>query len=243
MKVNPAQKEEIPPGRCRVNGIYRLMFLIPLLTLLCSCASLGILSGFTSGEPKNSLPFIEKGLIEEVNTVAVPPFYGDRHNWRLITQEILSSDKRISVIPAKKIDGAFKSIKKDLASVGVDERSGFLSNTGRLVQSDAVINGVILDKDKRYELILQLVSSEDSRVLWWQAVEFSFREGHLSASDQKSLLSKILSPLLIYMGKRDKPPAIISPPVHPKTEIQPKTGTKPDKDSPPLPSPADISPM
>jgi hypothetical protein len=82
-----------------------------------------------------------------------------------------------------------------------------------------VLNGIILSKEDRHELILQLISSKDSRVLWFQAVDFSFKDNQIAKSDQKELLNKMLSPLIPLLGKRERSGL----PSQPKQELQLKT--------------------
>ncbi len=163
----------------------------------------------------------------------------------------ITSSPRISVIHSEKTDRIIKESRKDLSNMEPEDRPDFLSKIGRSLQVDAVLNGVILSNDKQHEIILQLISSKDSRILWWQAVEFSFREGSLAPSDQKALLSEMLAPLLSHLGKREKPsptPAVKSEPKteeQPKTETPPKGGTKPKIERKPDKGtkPDDISPM
>ena len=209
----------------RLGYLYNRILLAgisPLLALLIhSCASTGI----SIGEQKNSLPFMGKELIEEVHTVAVPPFYGNQDNWKETIQEILSSVKRVSVIAPSKVDSAIKSSRKDLPALGVDERFDLMGRLGRSLHADAVINGLIISKDNHNEIILQLISSKDSKILWWQAVEF--RGDNPSPSDQRELLTKMLSPLLAHIGKGEKS----------------KSDKRPDKGPKPSATPDDVGPM
>ncbi|HAM51987.1 MAG TPA: hypothetical protein DCP92_15345 [Nitrospiraceae bacterium] len=235
--------------------------LIFLLVFLHACASTKALPGFSAGEQKNSLPFMEKKLLEEVHSVAIPPFYGDDAGWRHITGEVIASSPRLSVIPPEKTDGK----AGDAFSVMPEERLDFLGNLGKSVEADAVLNGVILNKEKSHELILQLISSEDSRILWWQAVDIHFPAGSLSPSDQKAVLSQMLDPLIAHVGKREKPVRPVAPEavkeepsnsgslqqkdLVPKGDGQqqpltkPKTDKKPKKTPQPKPTEEDINPM
>lgn len=220
------------------------------LTLgLHSCAS----TGFSAGEQKNSLPFMGKELLEDIHTIAVPDFYGNRDSWRETTHEIMSSVKRISVISPSKVDNAVKNSRKDLSVLDTDERFDFMGRLGRTLHADAVINGLVISKDNHNEIILQLISSKDSKILWWQAVEF--RGETPSPSDQKDLLTRMLSPLLAHIGRSEKPASVSAPQQQPKSEqepkadTQPKSGTKPksdkrpDKTPKPSSTPDDIGPM
>jgi hypothetical protein len=72
------------------------------------------------------------------------------------------------------------------------------------MQTDAVMNGVILDKEGHYEISLQVISSKDSRLIWWQAVDVSFREGALLRSEQQKVLSSLLSPFLALSGQKEQ---------------------------------------
>jgi len=216
----------------------------------------------TAGEPKNSLPFFEKDLLEELHSIAVPRFDGDRHNWHDVAVEILSSSKRITVTPSGKMNAVLKNSKKDLSSLRLEERTAFIAGLGRAMQTDAVMNGVILDKKGHNEIILQVISSKDSRIIWWQAVDVSFGEGAHSRSEQQKVLSSLLSPFLALAGKKEHQPQpqLKQEPV-PPSGLSPKTGEpsrtqtppamnparkgdkKPLKNQKPLQVPGDISPM
>jgi len=194
-----------------------------LLLLLAGCASVG--QKFSAGEPKNSLPFMAKDLVEEMHSIAVPPFSGDRQAWHEAAQEVIAQAPKASLIPQKKLDAAIRTTKKDPALLLLEERIEYVSKLGKSVQADAVLNGVILSREDRHELILQLVSSKDSRVLWVQTADFSFKDNQITRSDQKELLNKMLSPLIPLLGKREKP------------------SRKPDKGVKPQQAPEDVSPM
>jgi len=205
--------------------IRKNIFIASVLLFLVGCASTG--QKFSAGEPKNSLPFLAKDLVEEMQSIAVPPFSGDRQAWHEAAQEVIAQASKASLIPQMKIDSAIRTTKKDPALLLPEERIAYVSRLGKSVQADAVLNGIILSREDRHELILQLVSSRDSRVLWFQAADFSFKDGQISKSDQKELLNRMLSPLLSLLGKREKP-------------LQPR---KPDKGAKPEQAPEDISPM
>ncbi len=187
-----------------------------VLLLLAGCASIG--QKFSAGEPKNSLPFMARDIAEEMQSIAVPPFSGDEHAWHEAAQAVLSQSPRVSVISQKKLDSAIRAAKKDPALLLPEERIEYVSRLGRSAQAEAVLNGIILSREKRHELILQLVSSKDSRVFWVQAVDFSFKDNQISKSDQKELLDKMLSSVIPLLGKKNKPGL----PPQPKHEMQHK---------------------
>jgi hypothetical protein len=218
---------------------------LPLL-LLHACAS----TQFTAGDQKNSLPLMEKDLIEEVHSVAVAPFFSDRNNWRGSAEETLSIPG-LSVVTA---DGA------DLSTLGPDNRRDALVKLARSLGADAVLNGVLIPGEDKGEIILQLISTKDSRLLFWQAADFVYKEGPIDPDAQRELLSKMFRPLLANIATREKPPApqpsrqptAETPPkidTRPEVEVQPKTEKKPksdrrhDKGRKPSPSSEDISPM
>ncbi len=224
----------------------KTIIIASLLLLLTGCASMG--QKFSAGEPKNSLPFTARDLVEEMHSIAVPPFSGDGQAWHEAAQEVLAQAPRASVIPQKNLDAAIKNTKKDLSLLQPEERVEYAARWGRAVQADAVLNGVILSRDNRHELILQLISSRDARVLWIQAADFSFKGDQVSRNDQKELLHKMLSPLFPLLGSRERP-------VQSRQEMQQRTepDQKPDKRSKPSrkpgkgvkpePQPEDVSPM
>lgn len=245
----------------RFSTCFRSRFLsvfafLSALTLLSSCAPIGRYPSMTTGEPKNTLPFFDKGRVEELYSIAVPPFASDQHNWNELAVEILSSSKRISVTPSRKINAELKNSKGDLSSLRPEERPGFLAALGRTVKTDAVINGVILDKEQQHEIILQVISVKDSRVIWWQAIDFNFRGDSLSRADQKKVLSSLLFPFLERAGikkplsqpqMKEEVPSGLSPQTEEPsvTETPPASNLdkKPDKGRKPLQVPDDISPM
>jgi len=194
-----------------------------MLLLLVGCASPG--QKFSAGEPKNSLPFLAKDLVEEAQSIAVPPFSGDSHAWHEAALEVMAQSSKSSLIPQKRLDSAIKATKKDPALLSPEERIEYTGRLGRSAHADAVLNGMILIRDNRHELILQLVASRDSRVLWSQAADFSFKDNQIAKSDQKELLNRMLSPLIPLLGKREKP------------------SKRPDKGVRPEQLPDDVSPM
>jgi hypothetical protein len=239
----------------------KILTITSVLLFLGGCVSAG--QKFSAGEPKNSLPFLAKELIEELHSIAVPPFSGDRLAWHEAAQEVLAQAPKASLIPQKNLDSAIRTTNQDPVLLLPEERIEYVSNLGKSVQADAVLNGIILGREDRYELILQLVSSKDSRVLWFQAADFSFKDNQITKSNQKDLLSSMLSPLLPLLGKREKPvlPAqstqeikhkvepVQKPEAQQKSDPQPKSdkktkpSRKPDKGTKPQQEPEDVSPM
>jgi len=225
------------------TGLFSGFVLLCVLLFLSSCATKELRSIYdqspsvgptlmSAGEPKNSLPFFDKDLAEGLHTIAVPPFLGDRHNWHELAVEVLSSSKKITVTPSDKINTAMKYSKRDLSSLLPEERPAFMAGLGRAIQADAVMNGIILDKEGHNEIILQVISSNDARLIWWQAVDVSFKEGALSRSEQQKVLSSLLSPFLALAGKREPQP---QPQLEPqlKREPEPPSGLTPKTDNPP----------
>jgi hypothetical protein len=221
---------------------------LPLL-LLHACAS----TQFTAGEQKNSLPLVEKGLIEEVHSVALAPFFSDSNNWRGLAEETLAIP-RLSVVTTE---------RADLSTLGPDNRGEALVKLARSLGTDAVLNGVLISGEGRGEIIMQLISTKDSRLLFWQAVDFVTKGGRIDPNAQRELLSKMFAPMLANIAKREKPPApkpsrqptaetpskMDKMDTKPEIEAQPKTEKKPkndrrhDKGRKPSPSSEDISPM
>ena len=235
---------------------------ICLISFLPACGTTGLSQSVTAGEPKNSIPFFEKSLVERLHSIAVPPFGGDRQNWHAIALDIFSSERKISLISPEKINKVLRSSAKDLSSVSQEERRLFMARLGRTVQADAVLNGVFFRKGERDEIILQIVSSNDSRILWWQSADLNFRTDSLSPADQKKVLSSLLAPLMEEMGKKAAPLPTQSkqvqgassginqqtekPPrsgLYPSSKQAPKAEKRPEKDSKHQRSDDDISPM
>ncbi|MDA8079295.1 MAG: hypothetical protein M0Z79_10210 [Nitrospiraceae bacterium] len=196
-----------------------------LLVMATACAT----AGFWAGEPKNGLPLPDKPRMEEVHTIAVPPFYGDTVQWRELAQEILASTgPRLGVIPLQKVDSATAQIqKKELAGAGPDSRADILVRMGRQLHADAVVNGIVLWKEKP-ELIIQVISCRDGGVVFWQSADFSIKEGP-SAQGQRELLSSMLAPVKENAGKREKPGP--PPPPQPKVESGPRPEPRQDPDT------------
>ena len=223
---------------------------------MSACASTSIFSKFSAGELKNSLPLFDKDIIEETHSVSIPAFYNDNNNWRELTHETLLFAK-VNIAPSEKVDQAIGAGKKKLSLLSPEERTDYLGLIGKSLHTDAVLNGMVLTRDGRSELVLQLLSLKDSRVIWWQAVEFTLTQGTVVQTEQKALLSKMLSPVLQYIGKKEKPalipvqqqpkigeqPAMPGTEPQPKTDIKPKPGKKQEKDIK-SPAPEDnFSPM
>lgn len=164
--------------------------------------------GFSSGESKNPFPLFEKKMVEEVRSIAVPQFYGDKHNWRNLIRNLLSSEKDVILEPNSRVEQAIKKMNIKLDNVKLENRINVLSSLGQAIGADAVINGVILDKGRSIlgiregEIVIQLISSKDGRIIWWQAVNFKYREDAVSKSSQESLIAKMLEPMLSHIGKR-----------------------------------------
>lgn len=225
-----------------------MIAVLPLL-LLHACAS----TQFTSGEQKNSLPLVEKGLIEEVHSVAVAPFFNDSGNWRGSAEETLATP-RLSVVTAD---------RADLSALGPDDRRDALVELARSLGTDAVLNGVLIPGEGRGEIVVQLISTKDSRLLFWQAADFVNKGDRIDPNAQRELLSKMFAPLLANIANRERPPApkpslqpaAETPPkmdkmdtkpeieAPPKTEKKPKSDRRHDKGRKPSPASEDISPM
>jgi hypothetical protein len=226
-----------------------------LLALTSGCVSTGTSSPrMLTGKPKNSVPFFDRDRILELQTIAVPPFWGDRQNLHVAASKIISSKGGLTVTPASEINTVLKYIKKDLSSYRKEDRIEILSGIGKAVQADAVLNGFLITKEQHQEIIIQVISSRDSRVLWWQAIDFSFPEV-FSVTEQRNVLNTMLSPLLEEAGKKTQPqskqdagsPRPESPKrketYPPSMDTKPKPGNKPVQNTGPLPLSGDISPM
>jgi hypothetical protein len=171
-----------------------------LLLLLQSCAT----SQFTAGEQKNRLPVADRMRLEEVHSIAVPPFYRDDYHWERLVREALATPT-IAVIPTGRVDAALKEAKKDLSTLDPRLRTDALAKIGRSVRADAVLNGIVLSRGDRRELILQLISSRDSRLLFWQAAEFSLKGSRTVTEGQRRLVLQMLEPLVAHAARRQKP--------------------------------------
>lgn len=236
-----------------------------MLFTLGACITPG---GFSAGDLKNSFPLWERNLVEEVQVIAVPAFHGDSGGWRELSQELITSVPRLTVVPYRKVEASLREARRDLPRIAPDNRAEALVAAGRAVQADAVLNGVLVKKDERTEIVLQLLSVHDSRVLWWQAADYSLSGDTLPRTDQKALLAKMLEALFPRLARRERP----APPPVPKTqprpeeqprvdapvppepeqqkdepsskpELRPKADKKPERKPKATPPPAEISPM
>ncbi len=229
--------------------------MVSLTASLSSCVT----TGMKAGPPKNSMPVSGREMLEEVNIIAIPPFYGDSQNWKEVVYEVLFPAKKISVLPPDRVDAAIRSKIPDFAALRSQDRGSALAKTGRGLEADAVMNGMLLPReDQQSELVIQLISLTDGRVLFWQAVDLSPGDGQMEHTAKKALLSEMLAPVFEHAGKRKKAaPVAVKPyeapkqePVkiepqpapQPRSEPQPGPGKK-QKKSKPAPAPDDISPM
>ena len=190
-----------------------VLMMLSLFLLFQSCAT----SRFTAGEQKNLLPIADGPHLEEVHSIAVMPFYQDKHHWRPLVQEALLSP-RITVVPAARVDAAVRDSWRDLSAIDLDLRPQTLAKIGRSLNADAVVNGLVLPRGDHYELVLQLISSRDSRLLFWQAVEFSLSEGRADPNAQRLLIKRMLNLLVANAGRKQRPvPAAAQ---RPETQIR-----------------------
>jgi hypothetical protein len=145
----------------------------------------------------------------------------------------------------------------EFASLKSQERGSALARAGKGLPADAVMNGMILQKDDAAELVIQLISLTDGRVLFWQSVDLSPKDGQIEHEAKKAALTDILAPVLEHAGKKKKSapaapviqvpsepkPVVIEPqPVAPLKADPPKTEKKPKKSKPARPADT-ISPM
>jgi len=240
----------------RRHSIRQLLRIIPFLVIISavfSCAT----QGMKAGAVKNSIPVADRELLEEVHVIAIPAFYGDRQNWKEVSYEVLFSSKRIKVLPPDQVDAAMKIQNPDFVSMNSQDRGSALAKAARGLPADAVMNGMILPKDDAAELVIQLISLTDGRVLFWQAVDLSSKDGQIGHEGKKAALAEMLAPVLEHAGKRKIPvpaPVVIKPQAEPKPEViephpvappkadPPKSDRKPRKSRPARP-PDTISPM
>jgi len=197
------------------------VFLLVFFLLPFACAT----PVFRAGTDKNSIPLFAKEQIGEIHTIAIPSFFNDQHAWREIAAETASSSTTITIIPSEETESA----AKDLASVPPDERPEILTKIGTAVHADAVLNGLIITGQESNEIILQLISSGDGRILWWQATDFTYKGDRPSRQGQRILLNHMLSQLLVHTGKREK--QLITTPARKKTDTQPKAEQEPKAES------------
>ncbi|MGC2063570.1 MAG: hypothetical protein WA610_11380 [Thermodesulfovibrionales bacterium] len=237
-----------------IRQLSHIVLSLIVLSAFFSCVA----PGMKAGALKNSIPVTGKDLLEEVNVIAIPAFYGDRQNWKEVSYEVLFSSKRIKVLPPDQVDAAIKEQNPDFASLKSQDRGSALASAAKGLPADAVINGMILLKDDTAELVIQLISLSDGRVLFWQAADLSPKDGQIGHEAKRAALAEILAPVLEHAGKRTKPapvPTNIQPPAEtkpvviepqpvtpPKADPPPKTEKKPKKSRPARP-PDTISPM
>lgn len=236
-----------------IKQLIRTAFSLIVISAVFSCVT----PGMKTGAIKNSIPVTGRELLEEVHVIAIPAFYGDRQNWKEVSYEVLFSSKRIKVLPPDQVDAAMKRQSPDFSNVKSQDRGSALARAGKGLPADAVMNGMVLPKDDEAELVIQLISLTDGRVLFWQAVDLSPKDGQIGHDGKKAALAEMLAPILEHAGKRNKPaqvPAVIKPKAEPKPvviEPQPvaplkadpaKTEKKPRKSRPSRPSDT-ISPM
>lgn len=221
----PEPETYMQPGR----SCHKTYVVLLTLIVFLSCAT----PGFQAGDLKSSLPVTAPAVLAEIHSIAVPPFFGDTVQWRQLTHEALAEARnRLSVIPLQKVDSAAGAMKKEFQLAGADARIEPLQKLGRKLQADAVVNGVVLQKD-RPEIVIQIISSQDGRVLFWQSAEFSMKEGP-SVQGQKELLAQILGPVKDLAGTRDK--KVTAPAHSPASEIRP--AVEPRHEAEPQPKPA-----
>lgn len=233
--------------------LIRTAFFLIVISAILSCVT----PGMKTGEIKNSIPVTGRELLEEVHVIAIPAFYGDRQNWKEISYEVLFSSKRIKVLPPDQVDAVVKKHNPDIGSVKSQDRGSSLARACKGLPADAVMNGMVLAKDDDLELVIQLISLTDGRVLFWQAVDLYPKDGQIGHDAKKAALAEMLAPVLNHAGKRKKPapaPAVIHPgpetkpvviepqPVAPFRADPAKPEKKPRKSRPSRPSDT-ISPM
>lgn len=193
----------------------------------------------TAGPLKNSIPVTGRELLEEVHVIAIPPFSGDRQNWKEASYEVVFSSKRISVLPPDRLDASLKGAVPDFESLEPADRAGALGRLGKRLQADAVLNGMILPKDDQSELVLQLISLPDGRLLFWQSVDLSPKDGQIEPSVRKAVLAEMLAPVLEQAGRRKKPapvPAAVRPHKEPAPPaLEPEPDLPPSVDQTPKP--------
>lgn len=216
--------------------------------------------------PKNSLPFFEKDLVEEAHSVSVPPFYMDKQGWRDDVEQLFRSEERVSVTPFERIHRVVVQDKIDLFLLPPERRLEAVAGVGRSVRSDMVMNGIILSGGGRDEIILQLVSSSDGRVVWWQAAEFIAERDIPHSAERKALLTRMLGALVSTMATKvnlspgpsvlpgheagsrqaeiqSDPESLQKVHTQEKPAPKPRQDKRPKKERKPVPADEDISPM
>ncbi|MBA4372982.1 MAG: hypothetical protein C0402_08965 [Thermodesulfovibrio sp.] len=211
--------------------LYCVFFLV-IISAVFSCVT----PGMKAGAVKNSIPVAGKELLEEVHVIAIPAFYEDRQNWKEVSYEVLFASKRIKVLPPDLVDPIIKGQLPDFASLKSQERGSILARAGKGLPADALLNGMILPKDEAAELVIQLISLTDGRVLFWQAVDLSPKDGQIEHEAKKAALAAMLAPVLEHAGKRKKQapvPVILQPKEEPKpVVIEPQPVVIPRADPP-----------
>jgi len=206
-----------------------------MLVAVASCVT----TGMKAGPLKNNLPVIAKENLEEVHSIAIPQFYNDRMNWKEITFEVLFASKRIVALPPDRVDAGVRSALPNFGSLSPEDRAAALAKTSKAVHADAVINGMIIPRADADELVIQLLSLKDGRVLFLQTVDLSPRDGQMEHAARKAILADMLAPVIENAGKRKKPapaPVVIYPREEPKPIIIEPQTTTPSKPEP-LPKP------
>lgn len=207
-----------------------------------------------SGKLKNSLPFLEKDLTAQVHSIVILPFHKGDADWKTQAYEIFSAVPGLSVVQPDRFEMLIKGQNRSLEQIELEERPAALGFLGRTLNADAALNGIILSQGSSQEVILQLVASQDARILWWQAAEYP--PGPISGDEKKKILSRMLSPLIGKLAQK----AVFRPQTTgessprqksevPGIEAQPppvlkqKPEVRPDKKTRPSQPADDVSPM
>ncbi len=217
-----------------IRRLPRILLFIVFISAVFSCVT----PGMKAGTIKNSVPVAGRELLEEVHVIAIPAFYGDVQNWKEVSYEVLFPSKRIKVLPPGQVDATIKKQNPDIGTVKSQDRGSALARAGRGLPADAVINGMILPKDDAAELVIQLLSLTDGRVLFWQAVDLSPKDGQIGHEAKKAVLAEMLAPILEHAGKKKKaapvPPALKQE-AEPKPAVAEPQPSEPPKADPPKP--------
>ncbi|MDA8082734.1 MAG: hypothetical protein M0024_03630 [Nitrospiraceae bacterium] len=228
-----------------------------ILALAILSAPIGCVTpGMKAGAIKNSLPVTAPDMLEEVHTIAIPAFYGDSRNWKEVAYEVIFPSKRVTVVPPDRVDAAIRKTLPGFGSLQSQDRGAALAGLRTALKADAVMNGMILPGDDRAELIIQLISLTDGRILFWQSVDLSPKDGPIDHAAKKAVLEEMLGPVLERAGKRQRPAPVVVPPREvpkPQPAVEPSEPL-PRHDAPPRPekrlrrprpslAPETISPM
>lgn len=225
---------ELLMKRLSAKNILLLLMLVSIAAPLYSCVTTDI----KNGPPKNSLPVVSRDMLEEVHTIAIPSFYDDRQNWRGVAYEVLFGSKRITVVPPDQVELAIKNNVTNFPSLKPEERGNILGRLGKNLQADAVLNGVILSRENQNELLIQLISLRDSKILFWQAVDLSAKDVQFEHTEKKAVMSDLLAPVLEHAGKRKKqPPGVLPRPKEEPRIEAPKIEPQQEPSAPPKPEP------